>query len=111
MYLRNDRIGLLDSVLDLECFCPLMSAAGEEVSQLKAFVKQPGSFPHKQLSCISVCNLVEMKAGERRTYQMWQYSTSASESSRETSYLKNKPVLTEAETGSLIKLCKEHVSR
>lgn len=74
-----------------------MSPSGEEVSQLKAFMKQPESFLQKQLSCVSVCNLVEMKAGYCRSYQMWQYLTSAVESllrDLETSYLKNKPVLT-----------------
>lgn len=86
-------MGLLDSVLDLKCFSPLVSPAGEEVSQLKAFMKKPEGFPHKQLPCVSVCNLVEMKAGERRSYQMWQYSIPAVESPRETSYLQNKPVL------------------
>lgn len=65
---------MIDSVLDLKCFFPLMSPAGEEVSQLKAFMKQPESFLHKQLSCVFDCNLVELKTGERSSYQMWQYS-------------------------------------
>lgn len=71
-----------------------MSPAGEEVSQLKTFMKQPESFLHQQLPCISDCNLVDMKAGGRRSYQMWQHLTSAVESPREASYLKSKCVLT-----------------
>lgn len=85
MYLRND-IGLLGSLLDLKCFSPLLSPAGEEVSQFKAFMKQPESFLLKQLSCISACNLVEMKAGARRSYQMWQYLNPVVRSLRETSH-------------------------